>query len=432
MLLRKCTRRSALRLAVLVVMLAVPSLPGGTGAVPRQELSTEQKRDEVRRRQGEVTLEVDALEAEHAELQSALVALADNVASWEAELDEAERAAAAAEEDMAYAELEVAAAQRRIEELERATDELFVEAYINPPVNSMFAAVSSENMSDAAVKQVLFDLQSSSSADLLDQLDQAHEDLELERESAEELASEARAKRADAEETLEKLTTAYTQQEVFVQEAEQALELKLAEAAVLEARDHELSEQIAEEQAAIARQIEAARQAAAAAQAAEAAAAAKTAAAPAQPAGATGGGPASITPVPGGLATVSCPGGGSITVAGSLGHNLRQLVDAAAANGLMLCGWGWRDPQRQVELRRAHCGASSYAIWHMPASQCSPPTARPGTSMHERGLAVDFTCNGGSITSRGNPCFVWLRNNAASYGLYNLPSEPWHWSTNGR
>ncbi|WNG61464.1 M15 family metallopeptidase [Archangium gephyra] len=27
--------------------------------------------------------------------------------------------------------------------------------------------------------------------------------------------------------------------------------------------------------------------------------------------------------------------------------------------------------------------------------------------------------------------FVWLKANAARYGFINLPSEPWHWSTNG-
>jgi D-alanyl-D-alanine carboxypeptidase len=52
--------------------------------------------------------------------------------------------------------------------------------------------------------------------------------------------------------------------------------------------------------------------------------------------------------------------------------------------------------------------------------------------MHERGLAVDFTCNGGGvISSRSSPCFQWMSAHAGSYGFHNLPSEPWHWSTNG-
>jgi LAS superfamily LD-carboxypeptidase LdcB len=135
---------------------------------------------------------------------------------------------------------------------------------------------------------------------------------------------------------------------------------------------------------------------------------------------------------PGGLATVTCPTGGSITVAGSIGDSLRALLADAGADGVGLCGWGYRSPERQVLLRRQHCGTSSYAIYEMPSYQCSPPTARPGRSMHEQGLAVDFTCDGGSISSRGNSCFRWLDGHASRHGFYNLPSEPWHWSTNGR
>jgi LAS superfamily LD-carboxypeptidase LdcB len=51
--------------------------------------------------------------------------------------------------------------------------------------------------------------------------------------------------------------------------------------------------------------------------------------------------------------------------------------------------------------------------------------------MHEQGLAVDLTYNGSLITSRSNPGFIWLDANAAGFGFYNLPAEPWHWSTNG-
>jgi LAS superfamily LD-carboxypeptidase LdcB len=95
-----------------------------------------------------------------------------------------------------------------------------------------------------------------------------------------------------------------------------------------------------------------------------------------------------------------------------------------------MCGGGYRDPAQQVALRRAHCGSSDYAIYQAPSSACSPPTARPGTSMHEQGLAIDVTCGGGAI-SRGSACFGWLQGHAAGYGLHNLPSEPWHWSTDG-
>jgi hypothetical protein len=124
-----------------------------------------------------------------------------------------------------------------------------------------------------------------------------------------------------------------------------------------------------------------------------------------------------------------------VPVNAAIADRFRALVDAARADGLELAqgSGGWRSPERQIELRRAHCGTGDYAVYEMPPSQCSPPTARPGTSEHERGLAIDFRCGGEAIGrfDRADPCYRWLRANAARYGLYNLPSEAWHWSVNG-
>jgi LAS superfamily LD-carboxypeptidase LdcB len=121
-----------------------------------------------------------------------------------------------------------------------------------------------------------------------------------------------------------------------------------------------------------------------------------------------------------------------ITVATSIAGQLDAMLGAAASAGITLGGSGYRDINRQIELRRAHCGTSYYAIYEMPAMLCTPPTAIPGLSMHEKGLAVDFTWNGRAITSRDSPAFQWLAANAGRYGFINLPSEPWHWSVSGR
>lgn len=121
-----------------------------------------------------------------------------------------------------------------------------------------------------------------------------------------------------------------------------------------------------------------------------------------------------------------------IEVATSIAHNVKALIELAATKGLTLTGEGFRSPEEQIAFRRQNCGTSHYAIYEMPAGACSPPTARPGTSMHEKGLAIDFRCNGQGMGSRSSPCFSFLSQHAATYGLYNLPSEPWHWSTNGR
>ena len=106
---------------------------------------------------------------------------------------------------------------------------------------------------------------------------------------------------------------------------------------------------------------------------------------------------------------MSCPGGGSITVASSIAGSLQSMLNAASSDGVSLCGGGYRSSAGQIETRRNNCGSSNYDIYQKPAGQCSPPTARPGQSMHEQGLAVDFTCNGGgAISSRSSSCFQWL------------------------
>jgi hypothetical protein len=117
---------------------------------------------------------------------------------------------------------------------------------------------------------------------------------------------------------------------------------------------------------------------------------------------------------------------GGITVAESLAQPLSDLLTAAATDGIHLEGWGWRSHQAQIELRRHNCPD----VWTAQPPSCSPPTAIPGTSQHEIGLAIDFHV-GGQTLKAGSPEFLWLAEHAVQYGLINLPSEPWHWSTSG-
>lgn len=104
------------------------------------------------------------------------------------------------------------------------------------------------------------------------------------------------------------------------------------------------------------------------------------------------------------------------------------MVAAAAADGVTLsANSAWRSRDEQIALRRQNCGPTDYDIYTKPSGQCSPPTAIPGTSNHETGLAVDFANAqvGGAVNN-------WLRAHAAAYHYSNLPSESWHWSWNGR
>ena len=119
---------------------------------------------------------------------------------------------------------------------------------------------------------------------------------------------------------------------------------------------------------------------------------------------------------------------GGITVADSIVEDVQQLLAAAAADGLNLTGSGFRNPEVQIALRRQNCGTTDYLIFRTSSSNCSPPTARPGTSNHETGLAIDFR----NCSTRATRCYRWLNENAARFGLFNFPPEPWHWSVNGR
>jgi LAS superfamily LD-carboxypeptidase LdcB len=121
-----------------------------------------------------------------------------------------------------------------------------------------------------------------------------------------------------------------------------------------------------------------------------------------------------------------------IRVARQIAPRVQALLAAAQADGIGLGGWGYRSHESQIELRRRHCGPTDYDIYQKPSSQCSPPTATPGKSMHEKGLAIDITYGGKTIKSRTSPAFQWLAKNAGRFGLFNLPSEPWHWSVNGK
>jgi LAS superfamily LD-carboxypeptidase LdcB len=121
----------------------------------------------------------------------------------------------------------------------------------------------------------------------------------------------------------------------------------------------------------------------------------------------------------------------AFTVHQGFAAQTQALLNAACADGIIFGGSGWRSTASQIALRRKHCGTSHDAIYNMPSSQCRPPTARPGNSMHERGQAIDFTVNGSGLT-RGSSGYRWLAVNARRFSFYNLPSEPWHWSSNGR
>lgn len=387
--------RALLVVALVLSTVLVPSVA---------DADTKSEREEVQRKQAALAADIDTLRATDQEVEAALRTLNSNVQAQNAALRDAERKAAEAEAALEAATAQVQAKQAEIAELDEAVKELAIAAYIQPQSSAgIIDSLAAENIGEAELKQSLLEAKSSNQLDVLDQLERAREDLETARAAAEEAATVAENDRAAVSTKVAEVTQARDQQAKVVAEVEARLEQRLGEIESLKAQDAALSKKLQAEQAAIAAQL--------------------AAAAPRRSSG--------------GSTTIAITGSGSIVsvrgirVHQSIASQLASMLSAAESAGISLSGGGYRDPNGQIAVRKSNCGTSNYAIYQMSPSQCSPPTARPGQSMHERGLAIDFTYGGRTINSRSSPAFQWLRSNAASYGFYNLPSEPWHWSVNG-
>jgi peptidoglycan hydrolase CwlO-like protein len=422
------------------VLVGLPAAAFGdtpkSGGQSLQDL--QRQRDQVRAQKAAQAGKVDALKATDAEVTSALSALNADVSAQQGRVEEAERAVSAAEADQAAAEQAQAQAQAELDKIKVDLRQSAVQAYVTLGSSEPIASVGVDNVNDAVNKRTLLSVKANENIDLVERYRSTQEDLALQRAAAAEAADRANKNRTTVKSRMGELNAAYEKQQAFADQVDQRVEAALAEADSLASIDSQLSSTITAKQAEIARAL-AAQQAAEQARAAQRAAQNRAAfRAPASGGGGAKGSAGGVAP-PGGVdipPPVISGGGnivsvGGIRVSASIAGQLQALLSAASAAGINFSGGGYRDPAGQIAVRRNNCGSSNYAIYEAPASSCRPPTARPGTSMHERGLAIDFT-QGGSTLSRGSSGFAWLKANASRFGFFNLPSEPWHWSTNGQ
>lgn len=121
----------------------------------------------------------------------------------------------------------------------------------------------------------------------------------------------------------------------------------------------------------------------------------------------------------------------------SIAQNMANMVRSAEQAGVQLTpvASAYRTFDAQVGLRTSNGCPDTY---FSSASTCRTPTARPGESNHEEGLAVDFAGIGKCPSRQGNRCVApgnakwnWLEANARQFGLNPLRSEAWHWSVTG-
>ena len=93
-----------------------------------------------------------------------------------------------------------------------------------------------------------------------------------------------------------------------------------------------------------------------------------------------------------------------------------QMRDAARRDGVNLkLTDSYRSYAAQVDVARRK---GIYGV-RQPNGKLGL-AARPGTSNHGLGKAVDINVNDAKTLN-------WLKNNASKYGFKTIPREPWHW-----
>ncbi|QGG96138.1 D-alanyl-D-alanine carboxypeptidase family protein [Actinomarinicola tropica] len=370
------TRRWRLILSgTLLVAALAPAVAGADRA--------DDDRQALAERQRALVAELDFLEASDAELRSAIAVLDDYVALKTAEVAEAQDVYAQAYVTAEAARREEAATQAEVAQLEEQMAAMAVAAYVAPPqADRMETMLHAAAPSDAVSLEVYLDVQNRRDTDIVRQLREARGRLGDQRRDAE-----------DAERRAE------TAQERAVQELADLVGARQEQADLHAAVQHRIGE-ASHETGLVALQLAQVNR-----------------------------GLVDGTRATGDVPLVDVRG---FRVHRSIAPQVEGLLAAAEADGIHLGGGSHRTNEEQIRLRIAHCGGDDpYSVWERPAGECSPPTARPGSSLHELGLAIDFTYDGRTISSQDSPAFQWLAANAHLFGFHNLASEPWHWSVDG-
>ncbi len=426
--------------------------PGSTGS------TTTQPEEIVAPKPPEVSVE-DALNSDHPSielLRASQQEIADQMAEMSkrraeaetrhgelvAQVDQAKAAEATSVEQEAQA-------RATAEDFDRQAKKAAIDVYVGNVGGEPLAALGSDNIYELSARLTFLSNQAEQRAALFRQRREAHAQLEQQRQQAEQARADLEAREAQASAALDEIAQAQQKVALLDLAVDDRLESALAEAESLKTQDPHAAQALVESEATFANAITAP-------EAPEGIAIPDVTVPPKQPPAASvttttavssssttsvATGDGSTAPPSSTTTTTTLPPIGTVDVvkvygfqvARAIADPLKRMLDAARLEGLTFGGGGYRSTAQQIELRKAHCGPTYYDIWEKPSSQCSPPTARPGRSMHERGLALDFTCNGQNyaIPNHASPCWRWLALHAADYGLYNLPSEPWHWSVNG-
>ncbi len=381
-------------LAKIVAPIVMSTVALGQLAAPANADDLGAKRRQLEAQRAQAASQLNVLKASQGQIQKALDALDHNIAAQQAALDGARQAADAAAFALQQAQKKEADAAAQVAKLKSNAADAALDAYVGRSKTATFDALRTGDLAAVARQREYFNIALSSTSATLDQLRAAREDLLAQRRAAQRARQQTEARRSQAQASFVGLVQAQKQQQQFADQVENKIAVTEQQSGQLAQQSSQLANQIAAQQAAQSRSTS----------------------------------NSSVTRTSGNICLQTVR---TITVACSIAAQLDKMLGAAEGDGFTFTGGGYRSPDQQVAVREKNCGSSQYAVYQEPPEDCSPPTAYPGTSMHEQGLAIDFMWNGSIISSHSSPAWQWLNTHAATFGFYNLPSEPWHWSVNG-
>jgi murein DD-endopeptidase MepM/ murein hydrolase activator NlpD len=166
-----------------LVVLLVFGLAAPVGAAESVS-TTRRKREAVRAQRAQAAAKLNALRSSDAELERAVVALADQVKAQTAKVASAKKAVSAAEAALVQAEAKLKQTEQEITGLQTAVVKRAVDSYVRPQQDALAGFSNAKDLGEAGRRQAILRQVASHDAEVIDKLRAAKEDFDLEKARA--------------------------------------------------------------------------------------------------------------------------------------------------------------------------------------------------------------------------------------------------------
>lgn len=163
----------------------------------------------------EIDIDVEVTLENAGQLTATLEDLQENINDQLGRYEDAERAVDSAVQKMADIDATIIDLQLKIETLQAKSDEVVAAAFVNPPTAGALDLMTTESVTDLAVKQTFLTMQANEDGSVLDDLADARGEHEEALQTQEERQQDAVNARDDAKEALADLDAALTQEAEF-------------------------------------------------------------------------------------------------------------------------------------------------------------------------------------------------------------------------